>query len=356
MTMNSLQLRGYPSWERGVWTAAAHAQRDWRSSGPQSPVNCWADVEMKSADAAEPPTDVMRGTDRAVRLVRPAHDIRIRAATHALPHITLGHPESTSATAWSASCPLFAVCLPISGQIQITTNAATARVAGRSGAVVSPGCPVAVEYLTDDCRMQTLLFEQSALESELSTMIGQPASKPVQFDFELALTAPPSPFERALALLENEIAESAGLVAMPAMSTRLARLVIAGLLLSQPNNYTGELTRPCALPGSRAIRRALEFIEGRPSEIETVADIANEVGLSVRALDDGFRRYVGTPPMSYLRQVKMSRAHDALVSADPELTTATTIARRWGFGHYGRFASEYRRRYGRKPSETLRAR
>jgi transcriptional regulator GlxA family with amidase domain len=106
---------------------------------------------------------------------------------------------------------------------------------------------------------------------------------------------------------ENEMAESAGLVAVPAMSTRLARLVIAGLLLSQPNNYTDELTRPSALPGSRAIRRALEFIEGRPSEIETVADIANEVGLSVRALDDGFQRYVGTPPMSYLRHVRMSR-------------------------------------------------
>jgi AraC-like DNA-binding protein len=355
MSVNSLQLRDYPARERGVRTAAAHAQRELRSSGPQSPMNRWADVETKSADAAETSSAVLSDTDGAVQLVRPTHDIRLRVATHALPDITLGRQEITSSTAWSASCPLFAVCLPISGQIQITTNAATARVAGRSGAVVSPGCPVAVEYLTHDCRMQTLLFEQSALESELSTMIGGPASE-LQFDFELALTAPPSPFQRALALLENEIAESAGLVAVPAMSTRLARLVIAGLLLSQPNNYTDELTRPSALPGSRAIRRALEFIEGRPSEIDTVADIANEVGLSVRALDDGFQRYVGTPPMSYLRHVRMSRAHDDLVSADPELTTATTIAHRWGFGHYGRFASEYRRRYGRKPSETLRAR
>jgi AraC-like DNA-binding protein len=213
-----------------------------------------------------------------------------------------------------------------------------------------------VEYLTDDCRLQTLLFEQSALENELSTMIGAPTSKPVHFDFELALTAPPSPFQRALALLENEIAESAGLVAVPAMSTRLTRLVIAGLLLSQHNNYTDQLTRPAAVPGSRAIRRAVEFIERRADKIETVADIANEVGLSVRALDHGFQRYVGTPPMSYLRQVRMSRAHDDLVSADPELTTASIIARRWGFGHYGRFAAQYRRRYGSKPSETLLAR
>ena len=133
--------------------------------------------------------------------------------------------------------------------------------------------------------MQTLLFDQSALESELSAMIGEPASKPVQFGFELALTAPPSPFQRALALLENEMAESAGLVAVPAMSTRLARLVIAGLLLSQPNNYTDELTRPSALPGSRAIRRALLACAGNRTKT------AERLGISRRQLFDKIREY-----------------------------------------------------------------
>jgi transcriptional regulator GlxA family with amidase domain len=130
---------------------------------------------------------------------------------------------------------------------------------------------------------------------------------------------------------------------------------MAGLLVSQTHNYTEELTRPRAVPGSKPIRNALEFIERQPGDIETVADIAAAVGLSVRALDDGFQRYVGTPPMAYLRQVRMARAHEELVAADPELTTATAIARKWGFGHYGRFAADYARRFGRKPSETLRA-
>jgi AraC-like DNA-binding protein len=60
--------------------------------------------------------------------------------------------------------------------------------------------------------------------------------------------------------------------------------------------------------------------------------------------------------MTYLRRVRMARVHEDLVAADPHLTTATIIARRWGFGHYGRFAAEYLRRYGRKPSETLKGR
>jgi AraC-like DNA-binding protein len=51
----------------------------------------------------------------------------------------------------------------------------------------------------------------------------------------------------------------------------------------------------------------------------------------------------------------MARAHEELLAADSERTTASAVARKWGFGHYGRFAAEYARRFGRKPSETLRA-
>ena len=51
------------------------------------------------------------------------------------------------------------------------------------------------------------------------------------------------------------------------------------------------------------------------------------MGLSVRALDKGFHRYVGTPPMAYLRQVRMARAHEELLASDPERTTASAVAR-----------------------------
>jgi AraC-like DNA-binding protein len=220
--------------------------------------------------------------------------------------------------------------------------------------VVSPGNPVVVEYLTDDCCMETLLFEQSSVEAELAGMLGAPVTKPLRFDLQFSLSAA-SPFSRALTLLHNELTDPAGLTAVPAMSRQLGRLIMAGLLVGQTHNYTEALTRPRAVPGSKPIRNALELIESQPADIETVADIAAAVGLSVRALDDGFQRYVGTPPMTYLRQVRMARAHEELLAADSELTTASAVARKWGFGHYGRFAAEYARRFGRKPSETLHA-
>jgi AraC-like DNA-binding protein len=85
-----------------------------------------------------------------------------------------------------------------------------------------------------------------------------------------------------------------------------------------------------------------------------VTDIARATNLSVRALEDGFRRHVGTTPMAYVRGVRLARAHDELVEAEPDATTAMAVAQRWGFTHYGRFAAQYRQRFGCSPSQTLR--
>ena len=284
-----------------------------------------------------------------------AKNLRMEVATCKLPNLCLGSLEISTSTVRSSCYPLIAVCLPVGGEILITSACGSARVADGSAVVVSPGNPVVVEYLTDDCRMETLLFEQSAVEAELVGMLATPLTKPLRFDLQFRPSRS-SPFQRALTLLHSELKDPTGLTTVPAMSSQLGRLMMAGLLVSQTHNYTEELGRPRAVPGSKPIRNALELIESQPTEIDTVADIAASVGLSVRALDNGFHRYVGIPPMAYLRQVRMARAHDELLGADPEVTTASTVARKWGFGHYGRFAADYARRFGRKPSETLHAR
>jgi transcriptional regulator GlxA family with amidase domain len=56
--------------------------------------------------------------------------------------------------------------------------------------------------------------------------------------------------------------------------------------------------------------------------------------------------------MAYLRGVRLDRVHLELVS-DPR-RSVTEVATDWGFFHPGRFAHQYRERFGALPSETAR--
>jgi transcriptional regulator GlxA family with amidase domain len=98
----------------------------------------------------------------------------------------------------------------------------------------------------------------------------------------------------------------------------------------------------------------VDAIQGEPERAFSVIDLAAIAGMSVRSLQEGFRRHVGCAPMTYLQQVRLGRAHDTLRSSDPAHVTVASVAHRWGFAHLGRFASAYRTRFGHSPSETLR--
>ena len=310
-----------------------------------------------SASDAEAATVAMSEAycDVTVLPRRTSNRVGLEVTTFGLQNITVGRLRVSSLSVRCRHLPLITVCLPVVGEALISSSGCSARVGGRSAVVVSSSGPVDTDYLTESARIETLVFDQSVVEAELASMLGEHLTKPLRFDMQFSWPAV-TPFSRALSLLHHEMTTPDGIAAVPAMSAHLGHLVIAGLLISQPHNYTEELTKPKSLPASKPIRNALEFIETRSAEIETVADIAATVGLSVRALDDGFRRFVGTPPMTYLREVRIRRVHEELLASEPETTTATAVARRWGLGHYGRFAADYRRRFGRKPSETLRGR
>jgi transcriptional regulator GlxA family with amidase domain len=104
----------------------------------------------------------------------------------------------------------------------------------------------------------------------------------------------------------------------------------------------------------RAVRRAAEAMRAQPGRSFTVTDLAEGAGVSRRSLQQGFQRYLGMSPMTYLREVRLGCVHDELRHGDPADLSVATVAHRYGFLHLGRFVAEYRRRYGASPSQTLR--
>ena len=161
-------------------------------------------------------------------------------------------------------------------------------------------------------------------------------------------------WSRLVRLLRDELDHEQSLIYQPLITEQLRSSVVSGLLLSVPHRYAEELTGPAVAGPPRAIRRVVDAIHNEPERALSVGDLAGIGGMSARSLQEGFRRYLGCPPMAYLQQVRLTRAHETLRGADPTQVTVAAVAHRWGFAHLGRFASAYRTRFGRSPSETLR--
>ena len=280
--------------------------------------------------------------------------VRMGMRASALGGVNLAKLTLSTAAIITGPCyPYYTVVLPTRGETGLSTGDASVRMHGATGAVVSPGSQLRADYLSDDNALITVVISRQALETELSMMLGRTVSSPVRFEFPFQADGH-SPLHQALHMLTAELTDLGTPAKSPLLSKYLSRLVVSGLLLGHPHQLREELLRPAGFQGPRAIRAAIAAMEERPTEIVTVGDIAATAGLSVRALDEGFRRHVGISPMRYLRLVRLDRAHDELLQSDPDQTTATFVAQNCGFDHYGRFAAEYRQRFGCSPSETLR--
>jgi AraC-like DNA-binding protein len=101
------------------------------------------------------------------------------------------------------------------------------------------------------------------------------------------------------------------------------------------------------------LRRAMDFIDANLNRDIGIADIADAIHVTPRAVQYMFRRHLDSTPSQWLRDMRLRRAHTDLLAADRTHTTVTEIAARWGFAHSGRFAVLYRQTYGESPHETL---
>ena len=100
------------------------------------------------------------------------------------------------------------------------------------------------------------------------------------------------------------------------------------------------------------IKRTEAFMRENLHASLTIEQLAEHAGVSVRTLFAGFKSFLNTTPMSYLKELRFKQAHIELMRN--EHISVTDVAFKWGFTHLGRFSQEYKRRYGELPSCTRR--
>lgn len=137
----------------------------------------------------------------------------------------------------------------------------------------------------------------------------------------------------------------------PVLLTEVSRFTARTLLATFPHR----ILAPTATAGGGAGRvgAAVEFMHANADQGITTTDVARAVGLSVRGLQQAFQRQLGEAPNAVLRGIRLDRTRDDLRRSSPSDTTVASVARRWGFGHLGRFSASYAARFGEFPRDTL---
>ncbi|HLT53407.1 MAG TPA: AraC family transcriptional regulator [Flavobacteriaceae bacterium] len=98
------------------------------------------------------------------------------------------------------------------------------------------------------------------------------------------------------------------------------------------------------------IRQAKDIIIARMSEPPSLQDLANEIGLSLKKLKEGFKQIYGDSVYSFLFDYKMEVARKLLESEDYNVNE---VGLRVGYSTASHFIAAFKKKYGTTPKKYL---
>jgi AraC-like DNA-binding protein len=308
-------------------------------------------------------TDVDEATDVLSRMYLPVNlnptgsnplDMHLKAEE--FPLLTAGYLHfGTDVRIRGDDVPAYYIEAPLSGTaVNTWRDGGLEKTAVGSAAVFTPGTPVDLNW-SGDCREICIKVSEAVMQQQLETMLNRPVQKRITFARSMSFSARASrDWFELVGLLASEARCPGGILAHRLAIDNLQHLLVQGLLLIQPHNYSEALAEdePCA--STTVVRHAIELMHDQPQTPWDTAELARTTGVSARALQKAFQRCGHPPPMTYLRRLRLHKARAELTAHSLNPLTVTTVASRWGFLHLSRFAEQYRELFGESPSETLR--
>jgi AraC-like DNA-binding protein len=190
---------------------------------------------------------------------------------------------------------------------------------------------------------------------ELSRLLDRDIMRPIEFNPAVDYTRGAGRQVRQLLgrLYEecrtDETASSPFSLGLQQMEDSLISLILEGL----DHNYAKFINGPSREIAPWQLRAVEDCILESADQPHTLGKLAAVGGVSARSLQSMFLRRRGCSPMEFLRRVRLERVY-AELSYPAHETTVTAAALKWGFLHLSRFAASYHKKFGEKPSETLR--
>ena len=206
-------------------------------------------------------------------------------------------------------------------------------------------------------RLLGVKIDRNVVEDALSDALGTQLTSQIDFTTSMSIESGAGrSWIKMLSLFADQLFRPDSVLDHPLVGLPFVDSLVRGFLIAADHLHRDALTNDEQLAAPRVIRTAVEIIEAEAHLPLTVSVIASRSHASVRSLQQGFRRHLDMSPMAYLREVRLRRAHENLLEADPTTTSVASIAYQWGFTNLGRFAAAHTARYDEPPAATLRRR
>lgn len=218
--------------------------------------------------------------------------------------------------------------------------------------VLSGGGVPRIRHSRDTGILSWVILDE-VLRDHLSAWLGRTSSPAIRFSTALdSSKSSTASFLESFGSFVRQLDRDGSILEHPAALASFENALITGMLLGLDHNLVDLLHKPQPDAGAAMVRRVEAYLEAHASEPIDMLILARTTDHSVRSIHRAFQLYRDYTPMSFLADVRMRLARRMLLDARGG-ARVTTIAFECGFSHLGRFAVDYKRRFGESPSETL---
>ncbi|WP_238474221.1 AraC family transcriptional regulator [Pseudomonas cavernicola] len=246
----------------------------------------------------------------------------------------------------------YLIQMPIRGQERIECGDQRVLSTSNMGSILNAHVPFRINH-SNGTEKLIMRVDRSLLERHCQQHLGRTLRKGIEFQAGMPLdTEQGRLWMRMVGWLYDSLSANDEHLP-PLLYAQFEQTVVTMLLTCQPHNYSAELCADGPSIAPSFVKRVERYIEEHAHEPISIVDMAEHAGVSSRSLFTGFRRFRNTSPMLYLKEVRLRYVQEELQRQSFGATTVTAVAFHWGFSHLGHFTTDYKRRFGESPSETL---
>ncbi|MGV2288378.1 helix-turn-helix domain-containing protein [Trinickia sp. YCB016] len=233
----------------------------------------------------------------------------------------------------------------------------------------NPITPDALAFRPGGIEFELVTPEQFAIYGVVvkGDVLRRHASEVERIDFDESLQALPQRAVIAMGAARIERLRAAlgqmldGARTSHAPSSNVARDSLQALVLASLFDLSLQPRSEAALPAKPRrqwiVSQARDYVLANRARPVGVPELCEQLHVSRRTLQYCFQDVLGMAPATFLRTIRLNGARRDLSSnASGGALTVQDVAAAWGFWHLSQFATDYKRLFGKRPSDSLRER